>query len=144
MRGLILLLCVLLCGQAFAGVMEATQAQPQTASVVVAGIKRVNYQEFARRASFVKQTYDMVWNNKQFTPEQIITAMGTDAVALFTNHGNEQIALATLAQQNGITYTPLAVPANYTLTPQQDGSIVVVKLPDPEPQPEQPEGGGEN
>lgn len=107
------------------GIMQSTQNK--TVDDVVLLIKRNNLIEYQRRVMFVRRGYDMVWKDKQFTPEQIITAMDTDAVAMFTNHGQEQIALATLAAQNGLTYTPVVVPAEYTLTPNADGSITVVK-----------------
>jgi hypothetical protein len=118
---------VMFSGLSFAGVLESNVVDNSPQAQVTA-IKRMNFQEYNRRVMFVKRGYDLVWNNRNATPEQIIEAMGTDAVAMFTNHGNEQIALATLAGQNGLTYTPLAVPAEYTLTPNQDGSISVVKV----------------
>lgn len=131
------ILVLLLCSPAYAGVLMSPSDVREVPADVVEQLKVVNYSEFERRKAFVTDTFNMVWNNSRFTPIEIIEAMGTDAIAMFTNHGNEQIALATLAGQNGLTYTPLAIPQGYALTPNQDGSISVQYV-----EPEQPEVDG--
>ena len=95
----------------------------QTAVDVVDDIKRMNLEEYKHRCAFLKKTFDMVWNNKKFTPAQVVIAMGTDAAAIFQHHGQEQVVLATIAQQNSLTYDAL-VPTN-AMTINQDGSITV-------------------
>ena len=99
----------------------------QSVRDVVAQIKQDNLMEYRRRIMFVHRGFNSVWKNPKYTPIEIIEAMGTDAVAMFQNHGQEQIALATLAAQNGLAYTPLTIPEEHTLTPNEDGSITVVK-----------------
>lgn len=102
----------------------ATPTQPQeTAETVVNRIKATNLAQYNQRVMFVKNTFNMTWKNPRFTAKQIVDAMGTDAVAMFTAHGTEQAALAALAQQNGLTYEPCVPP--YVYTANEDGSITV-------------------
>jgi hypothetical protein len=75
---------------------------------------------------FVKSGFDLIWNNKQFNPKEMVDALGTNAVQIFTNHSAEQQRLVELAQQgqaDGLTYTVL-VP-KHKCTPNEDGSITV-------------------
>jgi len=69
----------------------------------------------------LKFSHRMIWKNPEFTPAQMIAAMGTKAKANFENHAS---GIAYLARFGVIIppeeYTPLTA-----YTPHEDGTITL-------------------
>lgn len=62
-------------------------------------IKEMSKQTFRQLVDTQKRGIEMVWENRNFTPQEVIDALGADAVKVFQYHGalttfiNELIAL---------------------------------------------------
>lgn len=73
--------------------------------------------------SQMKQTakiqFDLVWKNKDYTPQQVSDMLGVEAVAAMDAHYNLQVLIASVDP----TWVPLVPPLGYTRN--QDGTITV-------------------
>jgi hypothetical protein len=88
------------------GLLPTNIARQRTAADDVNLIRQINAQFLQQKVQFIKLSYDKVWKN-QFTAKEMVEAMGTDALTMFTEHGLEQDAIARVMQENGLTYTRL-------------------------------------
>lgn len=101
------------------GLFETPQAP--TVYDIVSNIKQINVMAFRQRVQFVKNTFDMVWNNQLFTAAEVVKALSIDALLMFTEHSIEQQNLARIADEakdDRIKYTML-VPT-HKITPVLD------------------------
>jgi hypothetical protein len=73
-----------------------------------------------------KTGIDMVWNNREFTPQQVIDALGDDALKIFDVHGKLTDYLVAISAIDGVEYVP-ALPTNAFIV--EDGKITVTDLP---------------
>lgn len=78
-----------------------------------------------------KQGYRMVWNNPRATPEEVIAALGTDAVEVFSLSSQLGTLLAAAVGndmkkivEHGI---PTGVPEGYSYKANEDGTITLSK-----------------
>lgn len=90
---------------------------------VVLDIKNSNRNLYIFIKNQLAGIFNTVWHDPNYSPEQIITAMGTDASALFVVAAQ----LQQLAAQVDPTYVVLAPPDNYSVTLNQDGTVNVAK-----------------
>ena len=74
-----------------------------------------------------QMSYNLVWNNKNASPDKVIAALGTSAVAVFAHAA----ATATFLTSLGATGFPTAIPAGWTLVSNADGSMVATKTAAP-------------
>ena len=89
-------------------------------------IKSVSSRTYNELIRTQKTGIDMVWNNREFTPQQIIDALGTDALKIFDVHGKLTDYLVDISAIDGVEYTP-ALPTNaFTV---EGGKITVTDLP---------------
>jgi hypothetical protein len=65
--------------------------------------------------------YNVLWNNPRATPQQVVAALGTQAVLIFTRSAE----LAAFLAGAGVTGIPLTVPAGWSYTANPDGSITL-------------------
>ena len=100
--------------------------QAQSTATQIKNSSNSLYQEIVK--NYVAN-YNLVWNNPRLEANVIIDAMGTEAVKLFTLSG----ALGQILAAAGATDIPLTMPTNWTFEAHQDGSVTVIKLPDPTP-----------
>lgn len=93
-----------------------------TIEMVSSRILRDVQMSFSQVLNMYARGVDQVWDNPRFTPAEIVTALGTDAVEVFTLHG----ALGNLLEsvKPGCTATFAAKIGDFT--PNADGTIVVV------------------
>jgi hypothetical protein len=79
---------------------EPTRAQKliQAANRIKAGIPNT-YQTLA---NLQKQGIDSVWSNHLFTPQEIVDALGADAVKIFQYHGKLTALIEEIAQAEGV------------------------------------------
>ena len=89
-------------------------------------IKQVSVKAFQDIVKIQKEGIDLVWSNPRLTPQEIIDALGEDAVKVFKFHGLLTDFLTDVAEQDGIDYTP-AKPTNaFTIT---DTTVTVTEDP---------------
>lgn len=89
-------------------------------------IKFLSSKGFSELSKIQKDGIDLVWKNNQFTPQEIIDALGDDAIKIFQFHGGLTEYLVGIAKVDGIDYTP-ALPTNaFTV---KDGKITVLDEP---------------
>ena len=98
----------------------ATPPEPVLANAVTQ-IKNANTQLFRSITQQHTMVFNMIWNNKSFTPAQILTAFGTDAAMLFAVSQD----LQNLAKSVDSTYTILVPPSKYTVTINADGTVTI-------------------
>lgn len=69
-----------------------------------------------------KNGFDMVWNNTNATPQEILNVFGTNAYKLF----EASFAVQQLITEIKPDYAPLVPPRTYTIN--QDGTVVVDEI----------------
>jgi hypothetical protein len=89
-------------------------------------IKSVSSRTYNDLVRTQKTGIDMVWNNREFTPQQVIDALGDDALKIFDVHGKLTDYLVDISAIDRVEYTP-AFPTNaFTV---EDGVITVTNQP---------------
>ena len=74
--------------------------------------------------------YNLIWNNRNATPQQVIAALGTDAAAVFQFAELNVNTVGSAATIGGVTPPTLPpIPAGWTLAPNEDGSMTVTPPP---------------
>ncbi len=96
-------------------------ASPTPDVAAATQVKVAGNQLFQMMLRSYQGSYNLVWTNPNATPDKIVTAMGTDAVKLFTLSA----ALAQLLTSAGATGIPLTMPAGWTFTANDDGSATL-------------------
>lgn len=66
-------------------------------------IKRFSSETYNQLLRAQNQGIDLVWNHPQLTPQEIIDALGEDAVKIFQYHGALTEYIVALATAEGIT-----------------------------------------
>jgi hypothetical protein len=102
---------------------ESDSEKLQRISKTVNIMSSRTYNDLAR---VQKLGIDLIWNNKEFTPQQVIDSLGDDAAKIFAVHGKLTDYLMTISALDGVEYIP-ALPTNaFTV---DDGKITVTDLP---------------
>jgi hypothetical protein len=94
---------------------------------VVKTIKTISARTYDDLVRVQKQGIDSVWKDRDFTPQEIIDALGANAIKVFNMHGKLTDYLVDISAIDNIPYTP-ALPTN-TFTINADGSITVTDQP---------------
>lgn len=92
----------------------------QTLAIEVARQKGNANALYRQIVSFFSQSANFVWNNKDYTPQEIFNAYGTDSAEL-VKLSAAAIALITAVSGNG----PTLPPQGFSLTINQDGTVTV-------------------
>lgn len=69
---------------------------------LTARVKDMSRQSYKNITDIQKRGIDMVWSNPNFTAQEIIDALGEDALKIFQYHGALTEYLVTIAQLEGI------------------------------------------
>lgn len=89
-------------------------------------VREMSRQTFRQLVDTQKRGIEMVWENRQFTPQQVIDALGDDAVKVFQYHGALTEFISQLATLDGVD-VEIKLPTNeFTIT---DGKITVGEGP---------------
>lgn len=110
-------------------ILTHTPSQPtndQKLTFKADGIKRSARSGFAIICDIQKNGITSLWKDKTHTPQQIIDALGTDAVKIFQMHAILTDAIASIAAIDGIEPV-IALPTNAFEV--VDGVIVVSEDP---------------
>lgn len=92
--------------------------------------KKINIfssRSFSELVKIQKEGIDLVWNNRQHTPQEIIDSLGDDAIKVFQFHGALTTLIATIAKMDGIEIE-LKYPTN-AFTISNTGKITVTDQP---------------
>ena len=95
------------------------RAPVQTPAAEVQAIRNLTAQIYRTLRMQHTQAFNRVWNNPNFTAAEIVSAFGTDALALFQLSGAIQQILKTADQE----YVPLVPPLAFTTN--ADGTVSV-------------------
>ncbi len=98
-------------------------ASPTPDAAAATQVKVAGNQLFQMMLRTYVSSYNQVWNNPLATPPQIVAAMGTDAVKLFTLSA----VLAQLLTTAGATGIPLTMPTGWSFVPNDDGSVTLTR-----------------
>lgn len=113
------------------GLLDNTiQPSPPTREQILSFIRdrilRTAVTSFKTISEIQKTGIDLVWNNPQFTPQEIVDALGEDAIKIFQYHGELTDYLTSIAALDGVEYVP-AKPSNaFSVV---DGKIVISDQP---------------
>lgn len=94
---------------------------------VVRNIKTISTRTYGDLVRVQKMGIESVWNNREFTPQEIIDALGEDAIKVFNMHGRLTDYLVDISAIDNVPYTP-DLPTN-AFTINADGSITVTDQP---------------
>ena len=94
----------------------------------VESIKNLSVESYNIFTRIQKRGIDMVWNHPTLTPQEIIDAMGDEAIKVFQYHGALTNYLVSLAQAEGIAPN-IKLPNNAFVIDQQAGTITVTEDP---------------
>jgi hypothetical protein len=91
-------------------------------------IKSTADNSFRRICEVQKRGVDMVWKNPNFTPQEIIDALGQDAIKIFQYHGALTDYIVSVATTEGIA-PDIKLPTNSFTVDLSAGSITVSNQP---------------
>jgi hypothetical protein len=95
-------------------------------------IKNMALDSYENLVSVQNQGIDIVWNHPRFEPQQIIDALGTNAVKVFQYHGQLTNYITQLATAEGIQPFVKFPTKAFTINPTT-GKITVLDEPYPIP-----------
>ncbi len=98
----------------------------QILNALVAEIKRFSKTSYDNVLAIQNKGINLVWKRGKFTPQQIIDALGPDALKIFQMHGILTDAIKQIAAIDGIS-PELALPTNAFEV--VDGDIIVSENP---------------
>lgn len=109
--------------------LSQNQQEPTKQELLARKAKRIK--EFTRQGYrqillIQQQGIDMMWNDDNLTPQEIIDSVGAESIKVFQMHGALTDVIKTIAAIDG--YTPeLALPTNaFEIV---DGAIVITEDP---------------
>ena len=100
-------------------ILQETALYEPSVQDAVNQIKTTTTQLYRMMKQMHTQSFNTVWNNPSYTPQEIVTAFGTDAVALFTLSYQLQEILKA-ADPNYVILMPTA-----TVTLNEDGTVTI-------------------
>jgi hypothetical protein len=97
-------------------------------NMVVNRIKNISANSYNEMLNTQKRGIDILWNNHEFSPQEIIDALGENAIKVFQYHGALTEYLISLAESEGIE-PDVKYPKNaFTIDPKT-GKITVTEDP---------------
>ena len=103
---------------------NANLTPAQLAAQQIIQIAKQQYQQLSRSGL---QGYNLIWNNRNADPEDVVAALGTNALAVFQLAQLNMETVVTAAELGGVTPPSIpSVPSNYTINFNEDGSATVV------------------
>lgn len=110
-------------------ILNHTPTEPtdqQQLNLKAEAIKRIAKMSYSKICEIQKNGIDILWKDRKHSPQQIIDALGPDALKIFQMHGILTDAINQIAAIDGIT-PEIATPTNaFDIV---DGSIVVSEDP---------------
>lgn len=103
-----------------------TYTNEQILNAKASHIKRLAILEYKKLLDIQTNGIKLIWNDPRFSPQEIVDALGADAVKIFQVHGILTDAINQIAAVDGIS-PEIALPTNAFEV--VDGSIVVSEDP---------------
>lgn len=91
-------------------------------------IKGLAHQSYKNISEIQRRGIDMVWNNPEFTPQEIINELGDDAINIFKYHGELTQYVIGLAESEGIVPV-IKLPPNKFIVDDVNKTITVTDEP---------------
>jgi hypothetical protein len=89
-------------------------------------IKSISTRTYNDLVRVQKNGIDAVWKDREFTPQQIVDALGDDAVKIFDFHSGLTQYLVTVSTLDGVDYTPALPTHAFTIN---NGKITITDQP---------------
>ncbi len=111
-----------------------TPIQPQTPSrelklkMVANNIKKLSIESFEKIIEIQKKGVEALWNHPEYTPQEIINALGDNAIKVFQYHGGLTEYINSVAIAEGIQPT-IKLPTNSFTIDATTGKITVSDQP---------------
>jgi hypothetical protein len=101
---------------------------PTPAQVAAQQVQNLSLSGFRNLQQFGQQGFNLIWNNKNATPQEVIAALGTNAAAVFGLATLNNSTIASAATIGGAPAPTMpSIPAGYTVTFNADGSATVTQ-----------------
>lgn len=94
--------------------------------LVARDIKQMSFQAYKTLCQIQKGGINKLWHNPEFTPQEIINALGEDAVKVFQYHGALTEYIGGLANNEGIQADILFPPNAFEI---ENNTITVTEEP---------------
>ena len=102
--------------------ITSSTSRDQKLQNLVTRLKRMSVETYKALVQTQKQGIDMAWNHPEFTPQEIIDALGEDAIKLFQFHGGLTDYLVAISSADGVDYSPAVPSQKFSIV---DGVIII-------------------
>lgn len=95
---------------------------------LVLNIKQLSRDAYKTVSEVQKRGINMVWNHPSLTPQEIVDALGADAIKVFQYHGALTDYIVALSQAEGIQ-PDINLPSKAFVIDPQTGKITITEDP---------------
>ena len=103
--------------------LQQVPTKEQRLQDIVNRVKRLSASTYRDLVRTQQDGIDAVWYNRDFTPQEIIDALGDDAVKVFAFHGKLTDLLVDISAADGVDFVPAFTTAPFTVS----GSVITVQ-----------------
>lgn len=104
----------------------ASPSKEKQLESIASHIKNLSSDTFSRLVNTQKHGIDVLWNNPSFSPQEIINALGSDALKVFQYHSLLTKFIQDLTSLDGINIELKSPPLEFTIV---NGKITVIQPP---------------
>ena len=128
-KKLVLFTLAILCvtGMAYADLIDKPTPPPAPTKPAIADLVAKQKKDatvgYTQMKFMQRNSYNQIWHNPWYKPQDFFDAYGTDACKLFQANDGMNTALAA----SDSTFVPLAVPDGYTVTLNNDCTVVATE-----------------
>jgi hypothetical protein len=99
---------------------------PTPAQLAAQQVQNLSLAGFKSLQQFGLQGFNLIWNNRNATPQQVIAALGAEAAAVFALSALNNQTIASAAQIGGVSPPNMpAIPTGWTVTANPDGTVTL-------------------
>jgi hypothetical protein len=97
---------------------------PSAAQTAAQQVQNLSLNGFRNLQQFGQQGFNLIWNNNNATPQDVIAALGTNAASVFALAALNNSTIASAASIGGVTPPNMpSVPTGWTIAPNVDGTV---------------------
>ena len=99
---------------------------PSAAQIAAQQVQNLSLSGFRSLQQFGQQGFNLIWNNANATPQEVMAALGTNAASVFALAALNNATIASAAGIGGVTPPSMpSIPTGWTITPNNDGTVTV-------------------
>jgi hypothetical protein len=96
------------------------------AQIAARRIRQISKKQYTALGKAGIAGHNLIWNNHNASPQEVLAALGTAAVAAFQLAALNQSTVVSAAAIAGVTPPTIpSVPTGWTVTPNSDGTVSV-------------------